>query len=85
MGILILCAADALLTLTLISHGASEINPFMDPLVRGSSAEHPKKNRPGSIGLGLHIAKEIVTAWVITIPAAGLIAALCYLAVGLVA
>src|SRR6187549_2446000 len=31
------------------------------------------------------VAKEIVTAWVITIPAAGLIAALCYLAVGLVA
>jgi len=31
------------------------------------------------------VAKEIVTAWIITIPAAGLIAALCYLAVGLVA
>jgi PiT family inorganic phosphate transporter len=29
------------------------------------------------------VAKEIVTAWIITIPAAGLIAALCYLAVGL--
>jgi len=35
-GILLLCAADALLTLTLISHGAVEINPLMDPLVRGS-------------------------------------------------
>jgi hypothetical protein len=33
--ILLLCGADALLTLTLISHGATEINPFMDPLVRG--------------------------------------------------
>ena len=34
--ILLLCGADALLTLTLISHGAIEINPLMDPLVRGS-------------------------------------------------
>jgi hypothetical protein len=36
MGILLLCGADAILTLTLISHGASEINPFMAPLVEGS-------------------------------------------------
>jgi hypothetical protein len=36
IGILLLCAADALLTLILISHGAVEINPLMDPLVRGS-------------------------------------------------
>jgi hypothetical protein len=36
MGILLLCAADALLTLTLVSHGATEINPLMDPLVGGS-------------------------------------------------
>jgi hypothetical protein len=36
MAILLLCVADALLTLTLVSHGAVEINPFMDPLVRGS-------------------------------------------------
>ena len=35
--ILLLCSADAVLTLTLISHGAVEINPFMEPLVRGSS------------------------------------------------
>jgi hypothetical protein len=34
--ILLLCGADALLTLTLISDGAAEINPFMDPLVRGT-------------------------------------------------
>lgn len=34
--VLLLSFADAILTLTLISHGASEINPFMDPLVRGS-------------------------------------------------
>ena len=35
--ILLLCSADAVLTLTLISHGAVEINPFMEPLVRSSS------------------------------------------------
>jgi hypothetical protein len=34
--ILLLCSADALLTLTLISHGAIELNPFMAPLVGGS-------------------------------------------------
>ena len=36
-----------------------ELTKIFDPLVRGSSAEHPKKNRPGSIGLGLYIAREI--------------------------
>ena len=36
MGILILCATDAILTLTLISHGAHEVNPLMRPLVAGS-------------------------------------------------
>src|SRR3954466_2220828 len=36
MLILLLCSADALLTLTLISHGAVEINPMMDSLVNGS-------------------------------------------------
>jgi Domain of unknown function (DUF5658) len=34
--ILMLSTADALLTLELVSHGASEMNPLMDPLVRGS-------------------------------------------------
>ncbi len=34
--ILCLSSADAILTLTLISHGAIEINPLMDPLVTGS-------------------------------------------------
>lgn len=34
--ILLLCSADALLTLTLVSHGAIEINPLMAPLVTGS-------------------------------------------------
>ena len=37
-----------------------ELPKIFDPLVRGSSAEHPKVNRPGSIGLGLYIAREIV-------------------------
>ncbi|MBC8025834.1 MAG: hypothetical protein H7Y89_07580 [Steroidobacteraceae bacterium] len=36
IGILLLCCADALLTLTLITHGAAEINPAMAPLVEGS-------------------------------------------------
>ena len=34
--ILLLCSADAFLTLTLIARGAQEINPFMIPLVQGS-------------------------------------------------
>jgi hypothetical protein len=34
--ILLLCCADALLTLTLVNSGASEINPFMQPLVTGA-------------------------------------------------
>jgi hypothetical protein len=33
---LLLCSADALLTLTLLAHGAVEANPFMEPLVGGS-------------------------------------------------
>src|SRR5688572_5946833 len=33
--ILLLCTFDAVLTLTLINHGAYELNPFMDPLVQG--------------------------------------------------
>jgi hypothetical protein len=36
IGILVLCGADALITLKLMSHGATELNPFMDLLVRGS-------------------------------------------------
>ena len=36
ISVLLLSLADALLTLTLISHGAVEINPFMVPLVQGS-------------------------------------------------
>jgi hypothetical protein len=36
VAIMCLSCADAILTLTLISHGASEVNPFMNPLVEGS-------------------------------------------------
>lgn len=36
-----------------------ELSKIFEPLVRGSSAEHPKKNRPGSIGLGLYIARQV--------------------------
>jgi signal transduction histidine kinase len=36
-----------------------ELSKIFDPLVRGSSAEFPKRNRPGSIGLGLYIAREV--------------------------
>jgi hypothetical protein len=36
VGILLLSVCDALLTLTLLSHGATEVNPFMAPLVSGS-------------------------------------------------
>ncbi len=36
-----------------------EMAKIFDPLVRGSSAESPKANRPGSIGLGLYIARAI--------------------------
>jgi signal transduction histidine kinase len=37
-----------------------ELTRIFDPLIRGSSAEHPKRNRPGSIGMGLYIAREVV-------------------------
>ena len=36
-----------------------ELQKIFDPLIRGSSAEHPRKNRPNSIGLGLYIAREV--------------------------
>lgn len=35
--LVLLCIADALLTLTLVKHGASEVNPLMAPLVVGNS------------------------------------------------
>ncbi len=36
-----------------------ELPRIFDPLIRGSSAEHPTINRPGSIGMGLYIAREV--------------------------
>jgi len=36
-----------------------ELTRIFDPLVRGSGAQEPRTNRPGSIGLGLYIAREI--------------------------
>lgn len=36
-----------------------ELQKIFDPLIRGSSAEHPRENRPNSIGLGLYIAREV--------------------------
>ncbi len=53
--------SDAIVT---VSNGGPPIPPgelakIFDPLVRGSSAEYPKTNRPGSIGLGLYIARAI--------------------------
>ena len=36
IGILLLCFLDAIFTLTLVSQGAREVNPLMNPLVHGS-------------------------------------------------
>lgn len=36
-----------------------ELTRIFEPLVRGSSSDHPRRNRPGSIGLGLYIAREV--------------------------
>jgi hypothetical protein len=47
--IMVLCTADAFLTLTLVNHGAEEINPAMAPLVTGS-------------GRGFAIWKMLLTA-----------------------
>lgn len=37
-----------------------ELAKIFDPMVRGSSAGQPRVNRPGSLGLGLYIARAIV-------------------------
>jgi signal transduction histidine kinase len=39
-----------------------ELTKIFDPLVRGASAITPRKHRPGSIGLGLYIARELIQA-----------------------
>ncbi len=50
-----------------VRNGGTPIPPdalatIFDPLVRASSAESPTNRRPGSIGLGLYIAREVVMA-----------------------
>jgi signal transduction histidine kinase len=50
-----------------VHNGGAPIPPealptIFDPLVRGMSSELQKQRRPGSIGLGLYIAREVVTA-----------------------
>jgi hypothetical protein len=57
-------AAGAAEVTIVIHNGGSPIPPgelprIFEPLVRGSSAAYPKHNRPGSIGLGLYIAREV--------------------------
>jgi signal transduction histidine kinase len=47
-----------------VHNGGRPISPgelprIFDPLIRGSSADQPKTNRPGSIGMGLYIAREV--------------------------
>jgi hypothetical protein len=54
MLILLLCAADAILTITLISHGASEINPLMEWLLKGTG------QRFAFVKLGLTITGVVV-------------------------
>jgi signal transduction histidine kinase len=39
-----------------------DLPTIFDPLVRGSSPELQKQRRPGSMGLGLYIAREVVIA-----------------------
>ena len=36
-----------------------ELPKIFDPLIRGSSAEKSATNHPGSIGMGLYIAREV--------------------------
>ncbi len=50
-----------------VHNGGAPIPPdamptIFDPLVRASSPEAQKHRRPGSIGLGLYIAREIAPA-----------------------
>ena len=59
--------ADATQVQVSIRNGGEPIPPgelpkIFDPLVRGVNAHKPRKNRPGSIGLGLYIARELVLA-----------------------
>jgi signal transduction histidine kinase len=56
--------AEASDVVLVVRNGGPPISPgelpkIFEPLVRGSSAGRSKSNRPGSIGLGLYIAREI--------------------------
>jgi signal transduction histidine kinase len=47
-----------------VHNGGDPIPPgefpmIFDPLVRGTNGENARKNRPGSIGMGLYIAREV--------------------------
>jgi anti-sigma regulatory factor (Ser/Thr protein kinase)/transposase-like protein len=41
---------------------ASVLPTLFDPFVRGTAADSPARRRHGSLGLGLYIAREVVTA-----------------------
>ncbi len=60
---LALSGEDAMVFIAVGNGGApippGELGKIFDPLVRGSSAAKPAKNRPGSIGLGLYIARQV--------------------------
>jgi signal transduction histidine kinase len=53
-------------TLAIRNHGPpippAELPRIFDPLVRGAGSDTPRRNRPGSIGLGLYIVRELVAA-----------------------
>jgi signal transduction histidine kinase len=59
--------ADAARIELAVRNGGPPIPPdalptIFDPLVRGQSPDARKRRRPGSIGLGLYIAREVVVA-----------------------
>ncbi len=41
---------------------SEELPNIFNPLIRGSGAERPESKRPGSIGMGLYIAREVATS-----------------------
>jgi signal transduction histidine kinase len=50
--------------LIMVRNGGPPIPPsewprIFEPLIRGANAQTPRRNRPGSIGLGLYIAREV--------------------------
>jgi len=50
--------------LIMVRNGGPPIPPgelprIFEPLIRGANAKKPRQNRPGSIGLGLYIAREV--------------------------